>query len=101
DEAHDLEKQMVGSASFSMKRSMLENYRVVDGHDDAPLTIPDMGLENAAAWIGPVKEVKRAMGLFVDAYLEDGTEQDRVASCRSILATLESFMEDLEAHPSN
>lgn len=102
DEAHDLEKQMVGSASFSLRRSMLKNYRVVDGHgDDASPAIPDMGLEDAAAWREPTKEVKRALELFVDAYLADGTKQDRVASCKDALESLEGFMEDLEAHPSN
>ncbi len=102
DEAHDLEKQMVGSASFSLRRSMLENYRVVDGRgDDAPPAIPDMGLEDAAAWREPMEEAKRALELFVDAYLGDGTKQDRVASCKDALESLEGFMEDLEAHPSN
>jgi ATP-dependent DNA helicase DinG len=102
DEAHDLEKQMVGSASFSLKRSTLDNYRVTDGHgDDAPPAIPDMGLEDASAWRGPLEEVKKSLGLFVDTYLADGTKQDRVASCKDALESLEGFMEDLEAHPSN
>jgi ATP-dependent DNA helicase DinG len=102
DEAHDLEKQMVGSASFSFRRSALENYRVVDGHaDDAPLAIPDMGLEDASAWKEPMEEVKKALELFVGTYLTDGTKQDRVASCKDALESLEGFMEDLEAHPSN
>ncbi|MDG7007900.1 MAG: hypothetical protein JRN06_06620 [Nitrososphaerota archaeon] len=100
DEAHDLEKQMVGSASFALRRSVLENYRVED-EDDVPHVIPDMGLADVTAWAGPLEETKRVLERFLDAYLLDGTKQDRVASCKASLKSLKGFMEDLDAHPAN
>ncbi|MDG7008383.1 MAG: DEAD/DEAH box helicase family protein [Nitrososphaerota archaeon] len=99
DEAHDLEKQMVGAGSFSLRRSTLESYRVEE--DDGPVTIPDMGVEDAAAWEGPLKKAREALGLFVNTYLTDGEMQDPVASCKRVLGSLKAFSEELEADPAN
>jgi ATP-dependent DNA helicase DinG len=102
DEAHDLEKQMVGSASFALRRSMLENFAVEDGRPDrAPPVIPDMGLENPVAWKGPMEEAKGRLEQYLDQNLKDATKQDRVASCKGNLNSLEAFIRDLESHPSN
>jgi Rad3-related DNA helicase len=98
DEAHDLEKQMVGFASFSLRRSLLESYRTKG--DKAEIVIPDKG-EDPSAWMEPLIETKKRMELFIGGNIEDDTVQDQVASCKSSLASLESFMEDLEANPAN
>ena len=100
DEAHDIEKQIVGSASFSLRKSMLENYRVEGGVNPPPV-IPDLGLEDASAWIGPLEETKGILEQFLDAYLTDGTKQDQVASCKASLESLKGFMVELDAHPAN
>jgi ATP-dependent DNA helicase DinG len=99
DEAHDLEKQMVGAGAFSLRRSTLESYRV-EG-DDGPAAIPDMGLEDAAAWEGPLKHAEGALERFVSTYLTDGGMQDLVASCKRALGSLKAFSEELEADPAN
>ena len=98
DEAHDLEKQMVGFASFSLKRSLLENYS--PKRKRRTLSIPDKG-EEASAWMEPLVEARRTLELFVGENIEDDTMQDRVVSCKSSLESLESFLEDLEANPAN
>ena len=100
DEAHDLEKQMVGFASFSLRKSTLEGFQTEEGAA-TPLVIPDMGLEDATAWKKPLEGVKGALERFLDAYLTEGTQQDRVASCKDALESLKGFLEDLEANPSN
>jgi Rad3-related DNA helicase len=104
DEAHDLEKQMVGSASFSLKKSLLQSFQVEKGRgggSGAPAVTPDKGVEDASAWEGPLLEAKRTLEEFIAAYLEVDTMQDRVAACKDELESLEGFMEDLKAHPSN
>ncbi len=98
DEAHDLERQMVDAASFSLARSVMESYRLASSPRSA---IPNSGLERAAAWKEPLSAEKRALELFIDANLGDRTMQDRVASCRNVLDSLERFVEDLEAHSDN
>ena len=99
DEAHDLEKQMVGAGAFSLRRSTLESYRV-EG-DDLPVAIPDMGLEDAAAWEGPLKQAEERLERFVSTYLADGEMQDLVASCKRTLGSLKAFAEELRADPAN
>jgi ATP-dependent DNA helicase DinG len=99
DEAHDLEKQMVGFASFSLKKSQLETYRKKEDKPDV-VTIPDKG-EEASAWMEPLIEARKTLELFVGDHIEDDTMQDRVAACKNALESLKGFLEDLEASPSN
>lgn len=97
DEAHDLEKQMVGFTSFSLKRSLLQTYKTKGEAD--PL-ISDKG-EEPSGWAEQLEDAKRRLRLFIGENIEDDAVQDRVASCKSSLASLESFMEDLEGNPAN
>jgi len=102
DEAHDLEKQMVGSVSFSFRRSAAESFRIGEGGGrDSPFAVPDMGLEDASAWKEPMEGVRKELKRFVDVYLMDETMQDRVASCRDAIESLEGFIGDIGANPSN
>ena len=78
---------------------MLESYRV-EG-DDGPVAIPDMGLEDAAAWKGPLEQAKEKLERFILTYLADGEMQDLVASCKRILGSLKAFSEELVADPAN
>jgi len=99
DEAHDLEKQMVSSASFPLKRSMVESFAVKSGQGQ-PI-IPNMGVEDASAWREPLFQAKQTLDFFVKTYLKDSLMQDRVAACKTALESLEGFMDDLEARPAN
>jgi len=102
DEAHDLEKQMVDFGSYTLSRSVLERYRVSGGSTKSPpVSIPNLGQEDASAWKAVLLEARESLGLFVDTYLADRSVQDQVASCRNALESLEEFLLNLEAHPAN
>ncbi|MGD0318772.1 MAG: helicase C-terminal domain-containing protein [Nitrososphaerales archaeon] len=103
DEAHDLEKQMVGSASYTFRKSMLQSYQAdeAEGEGSSSTLIPDMGIEEASAWERPLHEAEHTLEVFVDKYLGVDAMQDRVASCKDALESLSGFLEDLKAHPSN
>ncbi|MDG6949628.1 MAG: ATP-dependent DNA helicase [Nitrososphaerota archaeon] len=98
DEAHDLERQMVGFASYSLRRSTLGSY---SSEGDSTPVIPDMGLQDAGAWARPLGDAKRTLESFIDANQKDGEMQDRIASCKEALESLNGFAEELKTHPSN
>jgi len=98
DEAHDLEKQMVGFGSFSLRKSLLQNYRAKGSAADS--FIGDKG-EDASAWMEQLVDAKKKLELFIGENIEDGAMQDQVASCKSSLASLKTFIEDLEENPAN
>ena len=97
DEAHDLERQMVGFGAFTLRKSMLETY----GGRGSDALIPDMGIEDAAAWVGTLERAEQTLEEYVDANIDSEDSQDRVASCRYSLDSLESFLKDLKDNPSN
>ena len=97
DEAHDLERQMVGFVGYSLKRTMLQTYKTGKG---TGVFIPDGG-EEASGWIDQLFEAKKWLELFIEENSDDDSSQDQVASCKSSLSSLESFMEDLEANSAN
>ena len=99
DEAHDLEKQIVASTSFSLTRFTLQNYRTPDNLDG--VTLKDSGIEDAGAWQEQLHGTKDLLEAFIRTNLGTGSMQDRVASCKTSLDSLDGFIEDLEAHPSN
>ena len=98
DEAHDLERQMVGFASYSLRRSTLGTYSTDEGSVPA---IPDMGLEDAGAWSRPLDDAKQTLECFINTNQKDGEMQDKVASCRDALDSLKGFADVLGADPSN
>ncbi len=97
DEAHDLEKQLVEFASFSLRASTLRSFSPKDGTD---YLIRDAG-EDASLWTEQLAEAKGRLELFVRENFEEDEAQDQVASCKSSLASLEAFMKDLEENPAN
>jgi len=102
DEAHDLEKQLVGAVSFSLKKSILQSFHAANQRGEgSPSVIPDKGTEDASAWEKPLLEARQTFESFIDTYLGIDTMQDRVASCKDALESLDSFVEDLKAHPAN
>ncbi|MDA4123265.1 MAG: DEAD/DEAH box helicase family protein [Thaumarchaeota archaeon] len=99
DEVHDLEKQLVGFASFSLRRSTLESYG--EGVPPEKTAIPDRGLEDPSAWLDTLKDKIGIFDDFCEAHLDDGDAQDRVASAKSSLESLEGFTESLKTNPEN
>ncbi|MGD0396605.1 MAG: helicase C-terminal domain-containing protein [Nitrososphaerales archaeon] len=98
DEAHDLEKQIVGFASFSLVRSELERYLNTGSKE---FVIPDRGVEEPAAWLEVLSGMKGMLDEFCATHLEDGTLQDRVAACKDLGEALENFIIDLRGDPTN
>ncbi len=100
DEVHDLEKQIVGFASFTFKKTMLQYY-----HDEVrrgeEFIIPDKGIDDPAAWLDVLFDVREMLEEFSTLHHEDCRVQDRVAVCKDMLAALVSFTEDLKADPTN
>ncbi len=100
DEVHDLEKQLVGFASFTLKKPVLQYY-----HDEViqekEFIIPDKGIDDPAAWLDALFDVKAMLEEFSTLHREDDRVQDRVAICKDMLEALESFTEDLKADPTN
>jgi ATP-dependent DNA helicase DinG len=101
DEAHDLEKQLVGFASFSLKRSTVEAYLDSTGAMGRGAAITDRGFDDPAAWLGELTEARRTLDEFCSIHLDDQDMQDKVATCKSTLDSLESFTKDLKDSPGN
>ncbi len=99
DEAHDLEKQIVASTSFSLRTLTLQNYRVPG--DRGGLALRDSGMEDASAWQEQLHSSRDHLETFVRANLGTSSMQDSVASCKASLDSLDAFIDDLEARPSN
>jgi ATP-dependent DNA helicase DinG len=98
DEAHDLEKQIVGFASFALARSELERY--LDGNDKQ-FVIPDRGVDEPTAWLDVLTDAVKMLTEFFDTHLEDGTLQDRVATCEDLCDAIDRLKEDLRGDPTN
>jgi Rad3-related DNA helicase len=96
DEAHDLERQMIGFTSYSLKKTLLQNYNT----GNSEVNIADRGQESIA-WLDQLAEAKKRLEGFIGQNGDDDSVQDQVASCKSSLTSLESFMKDLEEVPDN
>jgi len=98
DEAHDVEKQIVGFASFSLVRSEIARYW---SGQDKEFFIPDRGVDDPVAWLDMLTDTKGVLDEFCATHLEDGTLQDRVAACKDLAEALERLIVDLEGDPGN
>jgi Rad3-related DNA helicase len=101
DECHDLERQLVSSASFTLRRSTVESYSLRDVSGPERFTLPDLGLESASAYGETLNNAKLRLEAFLSAYLGNDSMQERVAGCRNALESIAGFIEDLESHPDN
>jgi ATP-dependent DNA helicase DinG len=100
DEAHDLEKQLVGSASFTLKASTIRQYPPSDGKEFA--TAYEEGMDNHAEdWLSALGTARESLHSFFDAHDGDLTMQDRLIACRGLLESLEGFIDALKASPEN
>ncbi len=99
DEVHDLEKQIVGFASFTLKKASLQPYhdRVRHGED---LVIPDLGRDDPAAWLDVLLRFKEELEEYLDSShtLDD---QGRIAVCADLVDAIGVFAADLKADPKN
>jgi Rad3-related DNA helicase len=81
DEAHDLERQIVGFASFSLKRSTLLRYRADgSGVEANDLVIPYKGVDDPAAWLDTLIRAKGALEQSYDAWLDGQDVAEQQAS---------------------
>lgn len=99
DEAHDLEKHLVGFASYSLKRSMLESYRPIGGERNS--VIPLMGEEDATTWLDVLRNSNEVLDSFIEQRLEDPEMQDKVATAKGAQRSLEGFIDELKKSPAN
>jgi len=100
DEAHDLERQLVGSASFTLKASTIRQYPSGEGKEFA-ITYEE-GMDNHAEdWLKALGAARESLQGFFDAHDGDLAFQDRLISCRGMLESLEGFIDGLKASPEN
>jgi len=100
DEAHDLERQLVGSASFTLKASTVRQYPSGEGKEFA--IAYEEGMDNHAEdWLKSLGAARESLQGFFDAHDGELTMQDRLISCRGMLESLEGFIDALKASPEN
>ena len=100
DEAHDLERQLVGSASFTLKASTIRQY---PSGAEKEFAIPyEEGMDaHAEDWLKALGAAKDTLQGFYDAHDGDLTMQDRLTSCRGMLESLEGFIDALKSDQEN
>lgn len=99
DEAHDLERHLVSFASYSLRKSMLESYRI--GKEDKGPDIPLMSDNDAAAWLDVLRNSNEVLDSFIELRIDDPEMQDRVATAKGAQRSLEGFIEELKRSPAN
>jgi len=100
DEAHDLERQLVGSASFTLKASTIRQYPSGDGKEFA--IAYEEGMDNHSEdWLKALWAARDSLQGFFDAHDGDLAMQDRLIACRSLLESLEGFIDAMKASPEN
>ncbi len=100
DEAHDLERQLVGSASFTLKASTIRQY---PSGAEKEFAIPyEEGMDtHAEDWLKALGAAKDTLQGYYDAHDGDLTMQDRLTSCRGMLESLEGFIDALKSDQEN
>jgi ATP-dependent DNA helicase DinG len=100
DEAHDLERQLVGSASFVLKASTIRQY---PSGEEGEFAIPyEEGMDgHAEDWLKSLDAAREQLQGFMDAHDGKLDMQDRLISCRGMLESLEAFIDGLKANPEN
>ncbi len=100
DEVHDLGKQLVSFAAFTLKKSNLQYY-----HDEIrpeeEFVIPNKGTEDPAAWLDTLVQVGEMLEEFLGIHSKADAMQDRIAVCKKMLESIDSFTEDLGRDKSN
>jgi len=100
DEVHDLEKQIVGFASFSLKSSTLKKIHDQVRPEDE-FIIPNKGEDEPTAWLGVLADIEDILKEFSILSVDKDIDQDQTATSKEMLKDLESFVDDLKANPTN
>jgi ATP-dependent DNA helicase DinG len=100
DEAHDLERQLVGASSFTLKASSIRQYTPGTGREFV-IAYEEAMDSSAATWLKPLGAARETLRGFYEAHSGDLTSQDRLTSCRGMLESLEGFIDALKAAPEN
>ena len=100
DEVHDLEKQIVGFSSFSLKSSALKKFHDKVRPEDE-FIIPNKGEDEPTAWIGVLADIGDILKEFSTQSVEEDIDQDQTATSKEMLKDLESFEDDLKSNPTN
>jgi ATP-dependent DNA helicase DinG len=100
DEAHDLERQLVGSASFMLKASTIRQYP--SGKEGEFSISHEEGMDaHPEDWLKPLGAAREQLQGFMDAHDGKLDMQERLISCRGMLESLEAFIDGLKANPEN
>jgi ATP-dependent DNA helicase DinG len=99
DEAHDLEKQLVGYSAYTLRASSVRQYQ----GPDAEFAIRyEAGMESdPGSWVGVIEETRQILQAFFDAHSGTMTMQDKLTACRGMLESLKNFVDELKASPGN
>ncbi len=100
DEAHDLERQLVGSASYTLKASTIRQYPSGEGTEFA-ITYEEGMDSHAEDWLKALGAARESLKGVLDAHDGALARQDRLMSCRGMLESLEGFIDALKASPEN
>jgi len=100
DEAHDLERQLVGAASFTFKASTIRQYPPGEGKE---FSIEyEEGMDNHSEdWLKALGAARESLQGFMDAHDGDLALQDRLIACRGMLESMEGFIDGLKSAPEN
>jgi ATP-dependent DNA helicase DinG len=99
DEVHDLERQLVGFASFTLKKSAVSFFHERARYG-AKLSIPDMGKDEPTAWLDVLLSLKEELEEFLSSDFND-VEQGKYTACREMFEEIQSFTDDLKVTPTN
>jgi len=100
DEAHDLERQLVGSVEYDLKASSVRQYHL-PGTPDYVVPYEQRMEADASAWVAPLSAARDSVRSFFEAHEGDLTMQDKLISCRGMLESLEALLEELKTAPQN
>lgn len=100
DEVHDLEKQIVGFTSFSLKHSTLKRF-----HDkvrpDEEFIIPNKGEDEPTAWIDVLINLEGVLNDFLDLSVDENADKVQGITGKDMLRNLENFKDILKMNPTN
>lgn len=100
DEVHDLEKQIVGFTSFSLKHSTLKRF-----HDkvrpDEEFIISNKGEDEPTAWIDVLVDLEDILNDFLDLSVDEDVDKVQGITGKDMLRNLENFKDILKKNPTN
>lgn len=99
DEAHELERQLVGFAAFHLKKSDLKYY-----HDELrseDFIIPHLGVEDPFAWLDVLSDIREMLKEYLEIHQEADEAQYMEAVCKSRYEDIDRFIDSLKDDRTN